>query len=121
MELTLYQIDAFTNQVFSGNPAAVCPLEVWLPDSTLQAIAEENNLSETAYYVPMGSEFHIRWFTPSSEVNLCGHATLAASYVIFELTGHPTNTITFGSVLVTPIWLYERNKFRITLKVNLTF
>ena len=97
MELTLYQIDAFTNQVFSGNPAAVCPLEVWLPDSTLQAIAEENNLSETAYYVPMGSEFHIRWFTPASEVNLCGHATLAASYVIFELTGHPTNTITFTS------------------------
>ena len=97
MKLTIYQIDAFTNQVFSGNPAAVCPLKVWLPDSILQAIAEENNLSETAYYVPTESGFHIRWFTPSSEVNLCGHATLAASYVIFELTGHSTNTITFTS------------------------
>ena len=97
MKLTIYQIDAFTNQVFSGNPAAVCPLKIWLPDSILQAIAEENNLSETAYYVPTESGFHIRWFTPSSEVNLCGHATLAASYVIFELTGHSTNTITFTS------------------------
>ena len=97
MELTLYQIDAFTNQVFSGNPAAVCPLKVWLPDSILQAIAEENNLSETAYYVPTRSGFHIRWFTPSSEVDLCGHATLAAAYVIFELAAHSTSTIIFTS------------------------
>ena len=97
MKLTIYQIDAFTNQVFSGNPAAVCPLETWLPDSTLQAIAAENNLSETAYYILTESGFHIRWFTPYAEVNLCGHATLAASYVIFELIGHPTNTITFTS------------------------
>jgi len=97
MELTLYQIDAFTDKLFKGNPAAVCPLEEWLPDSILQAIAEENNLSETAFYVPTDSAFHIRWFTPVAEVDLCGHATLAAAYVIFECTSYADRTIRFES------------------------
>jgi PhzF family phenazine biosynthesis protein len=97
MILTLYQIDAFTDVLFKGNPAAVCPLEDWLPDSLLQAIAEENNLSETAFYVPTDWGFHIRWFTPVAEVDLCGHATLAAAFVIFECTSYPENMIRFAS------------------------
>jgi len=75
MELTLYQVDAFASRPFEGNPAAVIPLETWLPDDVMQSIAEENNLSETAFFVPTGRGFHIRWFTPTSEVSLCGHAT----------------------------------------------
>lgn len=83
--LPLYQVDAFAAKVFQGNPAAVVPLEEWLPDKVLQQIALENNLSETAFYIPKGpGHFHIRWFTPTIEVNLCGHATLASSYVIFQ-------------------------------------
>jgi PhzF family phenazine biosynthesis protein len=77
MEISLYQIDAFTSELFKGNPAAVCPLDKWLPDETMQSIAAENNLSETAFFVSKADGFHIRWFTPVSEVDLCGHATLA--------------------------------------------
>ncbi len=84
MEITLYQIDAFTDRVFAGNPAAVCPLETWLPDETMQAIAAENNLSETAFFVREGTDYALRWFTPTVEVDLCGHATLASAYVIFQ-------------------------------------
>ena len=76
MEIRLFQVDAFTDVLFHGNPAAVCPLTTWLPDHLLQAIAEENNLSETAFYVPEGNGYRIRWFTPVCEVDLCGHATL---------------------------------------------
>jgi PhzF family phenazine biosynthesis protein len=97
MELTLYQIDAFADRLFSGNPAAVCPLREWLPDQTLQAIASENNLSETAFYIPAGDEFQIRWFTPTAEVELCGHATLATAHVIFHHTGYGRNAIRFTS------------------------
>jgi predicted PhzF superfamily epimerase YddE/YHI9 len=82
MEVPFYQVDAFTSRLFGGNPAAVCPLHTWLPDSVLQAIALENNLSETAFFVPDGDGFHLRWFTPAAEVDLCGHATLASAYVI---------------------------------------
>lgn len=82
MDIPLYQIDAFTGRVFGGNPAAVCPLEAWLPDATLQAIAAENNLSETAFFVPEGGDFKLRWFTPANEVDLCGHATLATGALI---------------------------------------
>jgi len=85
MELPLYQIDAFTDRPFGGNPAAVCPLDAWLPDETLQAIALENNLSETAFIVPRGADFDLRWFTPALEVDLCGHATLATAYLILRL------------------------------------
>jgi len=84
MDLPLYQIDAFTMGPFTGNPAAVVPLEDWLDDMLLQAIALENNLSETAFFVPSGEHFELRWFTPAIEVELCGHATLAAAAVIFE-------------------------------------
>lgn len=82
MELPIYQVDAFASSVFRGNPAAVCPLDDWLPDETLQAIAAENNLAETAYYVRTGDRYHLRWFTPAVEVDLCGHATLATASVI---------------------------------------
>ncbi len=88
-EIPIYQVDAFTAQVFAGNPAAVCPLETWLPDAVMQAIALENNLSETAFVVKRGAsgerdgaEYDLRWFTPAHEVDLCGHATLGSAYVI---------------------------------------
>ncbi len=83
MEIPLYQVDAFTKKLFGGNPAAVCPLDSWLDDDTLQSIAAENNLSETAFFVPQNGAFHLRWFTPKVEVDLCGHATLASAYVLF--------------------------------------
>ncbi len=82
MQLPLYQVDAFASRVFAGNPAAVCPLEAWLDDAKLQAIAVENNLSETAFFVANGEDYDLRWFTPAYEVDLCGHATLASAYVI---------------------------------------
>lgn len=84
MRIPMYQIDAFTDRVFGGNPAAVCPLENWLDDATLQAIALENNLSETAFFIDRGEHFDLRWFTPAAEVDLCGHATLATAYVLFN-------------------------------------
>lgn len=84
MEIEIFQVDAFTDQPFGGNPAAVCPLSGWLDDGLLQAIAAENNLSETAFFVPEGDGFRLRWFTPALEVALCGHATLATAYVIFN-------------------------------------
>ncbi len=82
MKLTIYQIDAFANKVFSGNPAALVPLENWLDDSLMQQIAMENNLAETAYFVKTEAGYHLRWFTPEYEIDLCGHATLASAYVI---------------------------------------
>ena len=97
MELNLYQIDAFTDMPFEGNPAAVIPLETWLPDNTMQSIAEENNLSETAFFIPTSKGFHIRWFTPETEVDLCGHATLAAAYVLFNILGYNKDRIAFDS------------------------
>jgi PhzF family phenazine biosynthesis protein len=84
MKLRLYQVDAFASRAFAGNPAAVVPLERWLDDATLQAIATENNLSETAFFVGGGGEYHIRWMTPEDEVDLCGHATLASAWVVFH-------------------------------------
>ena len=84
MRIPLYQIDAFAERPFAGNPAAVCPLEAWLPDPVMQAIAAENNLSETAFFVPEGEDYLLRWFTPLTEVDLCGHATLASAYVVFH-------------------------------------
>jgi len=96
--LKIYQVDAFVEGPFSGNPAAVCPLTEWLDDDTMQNIALENNLSETAFYVKKEDDFELRWFTPTIEVDLCGHATLAASYVIFEEEGHPDEMINFTSL-----------------------
>ena len=97
MKLEIFQVDAFTNQLFGGNPAAVVPLDAWLPDETLQSIAAENNLAETAYFVKNGDGYHIRWFTPKVEVNLCGHATLASAFVIFEVLGLEDERIKFLS------------------------
>jgi PhzF family phenazine biosynthesis protein len=84
VKIPLYQLDAFTREPFAGNPAAVCPLEAWLPDQTMQAIAAENNLAETAFFVAENGDFGLRWFTPVSEVKLCGHATLATAHVILN-------------------------------------
>jgi len=97
MKQRIYQVDAFTDKVFSGNPAAVCPLEGWLSDELLQKIAMENNLAETAFYVRQDEQYQIRWFTPKVEVDLCGHATLAAAFVLFNYENHHSNEIHFNS------------------------
>lgn len=114
MKIKQYQIDAFAANVFEGNPAAVCPLDTWLDDKLLQAIAGENNLSETAFFVPSAKGFELRWFTPLHEVDLCGHATLAAAHVIYEILGYAKKVITFetrsGDLLVQQRGkLYEMN------------
>jgi len=97
MKIRQYQVDAFATRVFEGNPAAVCLLDSWLDDSLLQAIAQENNLSETAFFVPAPTGFELRWFTPVDEVDLCGHATLATAYVIFEKLGYDKAVIAFAT------------------------
>lgn len=97
MELMLYQVDAFADDLFKGNPAAVCPLDGWLPEATMQAIAMENNLSETAFMVREESGWRIRWFTPTTEVKLCGHATLAAAYVFFNHIDTAAERVDFHS------------------------
>ncbi|TDX00637.1 PhzF family phenazine biosynthesis protein [Dinghuibacter silviterrae] len=97
MDLPLYQVDAFASRPFSGNPAAVVPLDEWLPDTLMQEIARENNLSETAFFTPRGADFHIRWFTPGGEINLCGHATLASAFVLFHELGYVRDEILFDS------------------------
>jgi predicted PhzF superfamily epimerase YddE/YHI9 len=112
MRLPLYQVDAFAERPFAGNPAAVVPLARWLPEATLQAIAMENNLSETAYLVPNGERYALRWFTPTREVDLCGHATLASAYVVYEHLGCRQPLIRFdtasGELTVTRAgaWLW---------------
>lgn len=97
MKLTLFQIDAFTDQLFAGNPAAICPLEEWLAEDTMQKITAENNLAETAFFVKNGDQYDIRWFTPTVEVDLCGHATLAAAFVLFKQLGIVGDEILFYS------------------------
>ena len=97
MRLPLFQIDAFAERVFQGNPAAVCPLEAWLPEALMQAIAAENNLSETAFFVPEGEGYGLRWFTPLKEIDLCGHATLATAHVLFEHLGFAGAEIVFST------------------------
>jgi PhzF family phenazine biosynthesis protein len=91
MNVPIYQVDAFSSKLFGGNPAAVCPLDHWLPDATLQSIAAENNLAETAFYIPKNGNYDLRWFTPGVEVDLCGHATLAAAHVIMEIRHEVAN------------------------------
>jgi PhzF family phenazine biosynthesis protein len=95
MKLPIYQVDAFSNKLFAGNPAAVCPLKEWLPDKTMQAIAAENNLAETAFFVPLDTGYRLRWFTPAIEVDLCGHATLATAHVLFAHLGYEQEEIRF--------------------------
>jgi PhzF family phenazine biosynthesis protein len=111
--LPLYQIDAFADRVFRGNPAAVVPLDSWPPDTTLQAIAAENNLAETAYFVPQGDHYHLRWFTPTHEVPLCGHATLATAFVILTLLRPDQSRVRFSTL--SGILAVERNQGDFTL------
>lgn len=96
-KIEIFQIDAFTDKVFHGNPAAICLLDEWLNDELLEAIAFENNLSETAFIIESSEGYQIRWFTPNGEVNLCGHATLAAGFLLFELGKNCSNEIQFTS------------------------
>jgi PhzF family phenazine biosynthesis protein len=95
MKISMYQVDAFTDRVFGGNPAAVCPLDKWLSDDVMLSIAAENNLAETAFFVPEDDGFRLRWFTPVAEVDLCGHATLASADVLFRQLRFPGESIRF--------------------------
>ena len=97
-KIEIFQIDAFTDKVFHGNPAAICLLDDWLNDELLEAIAFENNLSETAFIIESNDSYQIRWFTPNGEVNLCGHATLAAGFLLFELGKCRSNAVHFSSL-----------------------
>jgi PhzF family phenazine biosynthesis protein len=95
--MILYQVDAFADKLFAGNPAAVIPLDKWIDESLMQNIAMENNLAETVFFVPKGNDYDIRWFTPAAEINLCGHATLASAYILFNILGYKKPSITFHS------------------------
>jgi PhzF family phenazine biosynthesis protein len=123
MRLEIYQIDAFTSDLFKGNPAMVVPLKEWLPDNLMQDIAAENNLSETAFYVPEGDGFYIRWFTPTVEVELCGHATLATAFVIKHREEVEGGLIRFkcksGALLVEANGAEFTLDFPITLSVEI--
>lgn len=113
MKLKLYQVDAFTDTLFGGNPAIICTLDQWISTELLQKIARENSNAETAFIVPMNAHYEIRWFTSETEVDLCGHATLAAAYVVFQFLKNKSKSITFksksGELIVT------RNKDYFTL------
>ena len=103
MRIPLYQVDAFTGRLFGGNPAAVCPLAEWLPDATMQAIAAENNLAETAFFVAQGEGYLLRWFTPTVEVELCGHATLASGYVVTHILAPDRRSVRFDTLKAGPL------------------
>ena len=111
--MNIYQVDAFTNAIFKGNPAAVCPLENWISDNLMQNIALENNLSETVFFVKKESQFEIKWFTPTCEVDLCGHATLAAAHIIFSELNYLNEIIEFSSK--SGILTVQKNKDWYTL------
>src|SRR5579862_7952448 len=97
MKTRCFIVDAFASKPFQGNPAAVCPLDKWLDDVTMQNIATENNLSETAFFVPRNGGYDLRWFTPAVEIDLCGHATLASAFILFSELGAVENTVRFHS------------------------
>ena len=97
MKLPYFEVDAFANRPFQGNPAGVCPLKTWLSEATMQCIAAENNLAETAFFVPRGADYDLRWFAPEMEIDLCGHATLASAFVLFTELGRPGDTVRFHS------------------------
>jgi len=105
MKITYFEVDAFANKPFQGNPAGVCPLANWLHDATMQKIAAENNLAETAFFVPRGDDYDLRWFTPEVEIDLCGHATLASAFILFSELGRRSGTVRFhtksGALTVT--------------------
>ena len=110
MKIRMFQIDAFTKKVFGGNPAAVCILDKWLKETKMQSIAAENNLAETAFIVPNGKKYEIKWFTPTVEVALCGHATLAAAHVLYKYYGVPYPTIKFASHLSGDLTVTKKKK-----------
>lgn len=105
MKITYFEVDAFASKPFHGNPAGICPLEEWLDDPTMQNIAAENNMSETAFFVPRGDDYDLRWFAPSVEIDLCGHATLASAFILFSELGRRGNSVRFhsksGALVVT--------------------
>ena len=103
MRIPLYQLDAFTSRLFSGNPAAVCPLEEWLPEPTMQAVAAENNLAETAFFVPQADGYLLRLFTPAVEVELCGHAPLASGYVVMNILAPGRRAVRFETLRAGPL------------------
>ncbi len=109
--IDLYQVDAFTDHLFGGNPAAVCPLNEWLPDQVLQSIAAENNLSETAFFLQQGQDYELRWFTPKVEIDLCGHATLATAHVIFHHLNYPNDEIRFNTRFVGPLAVSRKDRW----------
>jgi predicted PhzF superfamily epimerase YddE/YHI9 len=126
MKIPIYQVDAFTNERFKGNPAAVCPLSDWLPDDVMQNIAAENNLAETAFIVAAGAQYEIRWFTPTVEVDLCGHATLASAFVLFNELGFAEDQINFvshrsGPLSVTKIGSVLALNFPVDSLIELPF
>jgi PhzF family phenazine biosynthesis protein len=107
MKIQYFEVDAFAKKLFEGNPAGICPLQKWLDDATMQNIAAENNLAETAFFVPRGDDFDLRWFAPEVEIDLCGHATLASAFILFTELGRKSNTVRFhtksGPLIVTRI------------------
>ena len=103
MSLPLFHVDAFATKAFAGNPAAVCPLAAWLDDDLLRAVAAENNLSETAYFIPRGDHYELRWFTPRCEVKLCGHATLASAFVVLQVLEPGRNSVRFETRFSGPL------------------
>lgn len=112
--ISIYQVDAFTDVLFGGNPAAICPLREWLPAPLMQKIAAENNLAETAFFIPQGKDFELRWFTPETEVDLCGHATLATAHVLFNILNHEGDTVHFHTLKAGTLTVH-RNQDRYTL------
>ena len=98
LTIPIYQVDAFTDNLFGGNPAAVCPLKEWLPAPEMQKIAAENNLAETAFFIPQGKDFELRWFTPLAEIDLCGHATLATAHILFTQLNYEGDIIHFHTL-----------------------
>lgn len=113
MKIPYFVVDAFASKPFHGNPAGVCPLLKWLDDVTMQSIAAENNLSETAFFVPRGEDYDLRWFTPATEVDLCGHATLASAFILFSELGAPGDVLRFHSK--SGILIVTRNSDILTL------
>lgn len=109
MKLSIYQVDAFTDQLFGGNPAAIIPLKEWLPAPEMQKIAAENNLSETAFFIEQGDHFELRWFTPTFEIDLCGHATLATAHILFTELAYAQNTIHFHTLKAGTLTVTKKN------------
>lgn len=109
LTIPIYQVDAFTDTLFGGNPAAICPLKEWLPAPEMQKIAAENNLAETAFLIPMGKDFELRWFTPENEIDLCGHATLATAHVLFTLLNYREEKIHFHTLKAGTLTVSREN------------